>query len=100
MLDKIKKIDKLELIKYSVIFTITLLLCSGFLQMHFSSDTYVLYDLGYMKYPSEYFLLDRKINFYTSMLYWRNIKSTYSSIYNMYGFYSNSIYCNIYILDK
>lgn len=61
MLDKIKKIDKNELIKYSVIFIITLLLCSGFLQMHFSSDTYVLYDLGYMNYPQEYFLLDGRL---------------------------------------
>ncbi len=29
-----------------------------FLQMHYSSDTYVLYNLGYMAYPEKYFLLD------------------------------------------
>lgn len=29
--------------------------------MHFSSDTYVLYDLGYMAYPQKYFLLDGRL---------------------------------------
>lgn len=29
--------------------------------MHYSSDTYVLYDLGYMEYPSQYFLLDGRL---------------------------------------
>lgn len=29
--------------------------------MHYSSDTYVLYDLGYMRYPFEYFLLDGRL---------------------------------------
>ena len=29
--------------------------------MHYSSDTYVLYDLGYMSYPEKYFLLDGRL---------------------------------------
>ena len=29
--------------------------------MHYSSDTYVLYDLGYMAYPEKYFLLDGRL---------------------------------------
>lgn len=29
--------------------------------MHYSSDTFVLYNLGYLKYPSEYFLRDGRI---------------------------------------
>ena len=61
MIDKIKKLDKKNVIKYFIIFSITLLFCQNFLQMHFSSDTYVLYDLGYMQYPSEYFLLDCRL---------------------------------------
>lgn len=61
MIDKIKKLDKKNVIKYFIIFGITLLFCQNFLQMHFSSDTYVLYDLGYMQYPSEYFLLDGRL---------------------------------------
>lgn len=61
MLDKIKQLNKKNTIQFFSIFAITLLLCSNFLQMHFSSDTYVLYDLGYMQYPSEYFLLDGRL---------------------------------------
>ena len=61
MLNKLKQLDKKNMILYAVIFAITLLLCQNFLQMHYSSDTYVLYDLGYMKYPSEYFLLDGRL---------------------------------------
>ncbi len=48
-------------IKLLIITMFTVLICSGFLQMHFSSDTYVLWDLGYMNYPQEYFLLDGRI---------------------------------------
>ncbi len=46
---------------YLIILAITVVLCHGFLQMHFASDTYVLWDLGYMHYPQEYFLLDGRI---------------------------------------
>ncbi len=48
-------------IKLLIITIFTILICSGFLQMHFSSDTYVLWDLGYMNYPQQYFLLDGRI---------------------------------------
>ena len=61
MLNKLKQLNQKNVIEYLVIFVITLLLCQNFLQMHYSSDTYVLYDLGYMKYPSEYFLLDGRL---------------------------------------
>lgn len=61
MLSKLKKLDKQDIIEYVVILIITLLLCQNFLQMHYSSDTYVLYDLGYMEYPSQYFLLDGRL---------------------------------------
>lgn len=61
MLDKMRNLDKKNIIQYSIILIITLLLCSNFLQMHYSSDTYVLYDLGYMEYPSQYFLLDGRL---------------------------------------
>lgn len=56
MLKKLKNIPKEDLIKYIIIMVVTLLLCQNFLQMHYSSDTYVLYALGYMEYPSKYFL--------------------------------------------
>lgn len=61
MLKKLKNIPKEDLIKYIIIMVVTLLLCQNFLQMHYSSDTYVLYALGYMKYPSKYFLLDGRL---------------------------------------
>ena len=61
MLNKLKQLDKQNVVKYFIILGITLLFCQNFLQMHYSSDTYVLYDLGYMKYPSEYFLLDGRL---------------------------------------
>ena len=46
---------------YFCILVVTFLMCQNFLQMHFSSDTYVLYDLGYMNYPQKYFLLDGRL---------------------------------------
>ncbi len=48
-------------LKFLIIWGIAIVLCSGFLQMHFSSDTYVLWDLGYMNYPQQYFLLDGRL---------------------------------------
>lgn len=58
MKEKLKKIDFLT---FGIITLFTILLCNAFLQMHYSSDTYVLFDLGYMDYPSQYFLLDGRI---------------------------------------
>lgn len=57
----LKKLNKKNAIEYVIILIITLLLCQNFIQMHYSSDTYVLYELGYMKYPSKYFLLDGRL---------------------------------------
>lgn len=57
----LKKLEKENVVKYITIFVVTLLFCQNFLQMHYSSDTYVLYDLGYMAYPSKYFLLDGRL---------------------------------------
>ncbi len=48
-------------LKFLIIWGTAIVLCSGFLQMHFSSDTYVLWDLGYMNYPQQYFLLDGRL---------------------------------------
>ena len=53
-----KKNNFIEII---IITIVTIILCSNFLQMHFSSDTYVLYNLGYFNYPSEYFLPDGRL---------------------------------------
>ena len=58
---KLKNINKENALKYIIIQLITLLICQNFLQMHYSSDTYVLFDLGYMEYPSKYFLLDGRL---------------------------------------
>ena len=52
---------KIETIKFLGILGIIVIICSNFLQMHFSSDTYVLYRLGYFNYPSEYFLQDGRL---------------------------------------
>ncbi|MBQ9658200.1 MAG: glucosyltransferase domain-containing protein [Clostridia bacterium] len=53
-----KQINKENKITFILTLIITILICQNFLQMHYSSDTYVLYDLGYMQYPQKYFLLD------------------------------------------
>ena len=50
-----EKINKKEIIKFLGILGVIIIICSNFLQMHFSSDTFVLYKLGYFNYPSEYF---------------------------------------------
>ena len=52
----IKKNNKKDFIELISITLFTLILCSNFLQMHFSSDTFALIHYGYFKYPSEYFL--------------------------------------------
>ena len=57
----IKKINKKNFIELISITLVTLVLCSNFLQMHFSSDTFALINYGYFRYPSEYFLLDGRI---------------------------------------
>ena len=46
---------------FIVIFILSLVLGNQFLRMHFSSDTYVLLDLGYMEYPSHYFFNDGRL---------------------------------------
>lgn len=56
-----KKIEKKEVLIWIGILSTILIVCSNFLQMHYSSDTFVLYNLGYLKYPSEYFLRDGRI---------------------------------------
>ncbi len=61
MLNKLKQVNKQNVLKYFIILGITTLFCQNFLQMHYSSDTYVLYDLGYMQYPTQYFLLDGRL---------------------------------------
>ena len=58
MLNELKRRNT---IKYLTILVLTLLFCQNFLQMHYSSDTFVLYDLGYIDYPSQYFLLDGRL---------------------------------------
>ena len=56
-----KRIEKENVIKFLGILGTIIIICSNFLQMHFSSDTYVLYRLGYFNYPSEYFLQDGRL---------------------------------------
>ena len=56
-----KKIDKKEALKFLGILGVIVIICSNFLQMHYSSDTFVLYKLGYFNYPSEYFLQDGRL---------------------------------------
>ena len=46
---------------FIIIFILSLILGNQFLRMHFSSDTYVLLDLGYMEYPSHYFFNDGRL---------------------------------------
>lgn len=55
------KINKNEIYILLGILGVIVIICINFLQMHYSSDTYVLYNLGYFKYPSEYFLKDGRL---------------------------------------
>ena len=55
------KINKNEIYILLGILGVIIIICINFLQMHYSSDTYVLYNLGYFKYPSEYFLKDGRL---------------------------------------
>ena len=56
-----KKINKKEVYVLLGILGTIMIICINFLQMHYSSDTYVLYQLGYFNYPSEYFLKDGRL---------------------------------------
>ena len=56
-----KKINKKEIYILLGILGAIMIICINFLQMHYSSDTYVLCQLGYFKYPSEYFLKDGRL---------------------------------------
>lgn len=93
-----KKINKKEIYVLLGILGAIMIICINFLQMHYSSDTYVLYQLGYFKYPSEYFLKDWKINFYIILLFGWNFTFTNTSVYNCDGLFRNDIfsYINIY----
>ena len=55
------KINKNEIYILLGILGTIMIICINFLQMHYSSDTYVLYQLGYFNYPSEYFLKDGRL---------------------------------------
>lgn len=55
------KMNKNEIYIMLGILGFIMIICMNFLQMHYSSDTYVLYNLGYFKYPSEYFLKDGRL---------------------------------------
>ena len=55
------KLNKKEALKFLGILGVIVIICSNFLQMHYSSDTFVLYRLGYFNYPSEYFLQDGRL---------------------------------------
>ena len=57
-MDKLKKEDNIILF---IITATSFVLCSAFLQMHYSSDTYCLIKWGYFEYPSHYFLLDGRL---------------------------------------
>ena len=48
-------------ILYGIILVITFILCNAFVQPHYSTDTYVLMNLGYFEYPKQYFLLDGRL---------------------------------------
>lgn len=56
-----KKLTKEDGVLLLIICAISAILCSAFLQMHYSSDTYCLIKWGYFEYPSHYFLLDGRL---------------------------------------
>ena len=52
---------KKEIVTYSIILIICIMVCAPLLQMHISSDTYNFMDLGYFTYPIEYFMKDARL---------------------------------------
>ena len=61
MISKIHKSQKKNILLFLIILGLTALFSNAFLQAHYSSDTYVLIDLGYNNYPQSYFLPDGRI---------------------------------------
>lgn len=60
MLEKIKKY-KGDIVLYILILSFSIIMCHNFLQMHYSSDTWVVIDKGYTKYALEFFMGDARI---------------------------------------
>ena len=58
---KIKDLSNFDKITLLSITIVSIILCSNFLQMHYSSDTVCLIKWGYFEYPSHYFLQDGRI---------------------------------------
>lgn len=55
------KIQKKEKITFLLIFLFSLIICSGFIKMHYTADTYRIADMGYKYYAYNYFLKDGRI---------------------------------------
>ena len=60
MIDKIKQ-HKNDLILYILVLIFSVIMCHNFLQMHYSSDTWVVIDKGYTNYALEFFMGDARI---------------------------------------
>ena len=56
-----QQIKAKKIITYFSILLFCVIICSPLLQMHIASDTYNLMDLGYLNYPSQYFLKDARL---------------------------------------
>lgn len=72
---------KKELIFFLVIFIFSLLMCKGFIQMHYTTDTYKIVDEGYINYAQNWFLKDGRIFSYL-LLYICNFLSIPIEILN------------------
>ena len=60
MLNKRIKNKKI-IIEFLIIFLLSLLICNGFIRMHYTTDTYKIADGGFANYAKNYSLKDGRI---------------------------------------
>lgn len=62
------KMHKKEIILFIIIFIISLIICSGFIKMHYTTDTYKIADAGYEYYAVNWSLKDGRIFMYILLM--------------------------------
>lgn len=62
------KKHKKDIINFGIIFCISLLICGGFVKMHYTTDTYKIADAGYKYYANNWFLKDARIFSYLLLI--------------------------------
>lgn len=59
---------KNEIIMFLILFVFSILMCNGFVRMHYTVDTYKVADVGYVEYATKWSLKDGRILMYIILL--------------------------------